>query len=370
LEPLWAKPRKSVRGRQTGDSLRSSPGHHRFNKAKALYHSWGESSQLDRPPVFPRTIPVKSSRFLHDWLVSELSRQGASADLLPVRSPLVPFTAMHSTTLTPSGPTAACRALAVRAGARRRLLKMHFDAGVGHLGGNLSVLDTLLVLHHDVLGADDRFVLSKGHAAGALYVTLWSAGRLADEELATFHKDNTRLSGHPPASGLPEVAFATGSLGHGFGLACGMALALKLSGRPGRVFCVTSDGEWNEGSTWEALHFAAHHRLDNLTTIVDMNGLQGFGSTEEVCDLGPLRDRIPARQVDVDEVDGHDLTALQQSLGRLSTGLPRVVLARTHKGHGLSFAQDRMEWHYLPLSAEQYARAIAEVDAIVELEAP
>jgi transketolase len=277
---------------------------------------------------------------------------------------------MYTTRLPPSGQTVACRAAAVRISATKRLLKMHFDAGVGHLGGNLSVLDTLLVLHHDVLGSDDRFVLSKGHAAGAMYITLWSVGRLPEDELATFHEDNTRLSGHPPANGLPDVAFATGSLGHGFGLACGMALGLKLSGKSGRVYCVTSDGEWNEGSTWEALHFAAHHRLDNLTTIVDLNGLQGFGSTDEVCDLGPLADRISARQVEIDEVDGHDLTAIRAVLARPSRGLPRVVLARTHKGHGVSFAQDRMEWHYLPLSAEQYARAISDIEALAIAGAP
>lgn len=246
--------------------------------------------------------------------------------------------------------------------ALKRLLRMHFEAGVGHLGGNLSVLDTLLVLYHDVMGVDDRLVLSKGHAAGALYIALWSAGRLAEDELATFHKDGTRLSGHPPAAGLPDVPFATGSLGHGFGLACGMALALKLSGKPGRVFCVTSDGEWNEGSTWEALHFAAHHRLDNLVTVVDVNGLQGFGTTEEVCDLSPLADKLAVHHVEVEEVDGHEPSALTACLSRPGRGLCRVVLARTHKGNGVSFMCDRMEWHYLPLSAEQYQRAVAEID--------
>ena len=146
--------------------------------------------------------------------------------------------------------------------ARLRLLRMHYESGVGHIGGNLSCLDLMLVLHQEVIGPDDQFVLSKGHAAGAYYVTLWSLGRLADDDLAPFHKDGTRLSGHPPAAGIDDILFATGSLGHGLALASGLALAKRLRGEPGRVFCLTSDGEWNEGSCWEALIFARHQRLE------------------------------------------------------------------------------------------------------------
>ena len=140
--------------------------------------------------------------------------------------------------------------------AKLRLLEMHYRAGVGHIGGNLSALDILLTLYRDVFGPDDAFVLSKGHAAGALYVALWSLGHLSDTDLETFHKDGTLLSAHPPATGLDDVLFATGSLGHGLPLCCGLALAKKLRSGPGRVFCLTSDGEWNEGSNWEALIFA------------------------------------------------------------------------------------------------------------------
>src|ERR1022692_1737015 len=146
--------------------------------------------------------------------------------------------------------------------AKLRLLQMHYESGVGHIGGNLSCFDILMALYHNVLGPLDRFVLSKGHSAGALYVTLWSLGLLSDDDLKTFHKDGTRLSGHPPFRGIPEILFATGSLGHGLSLAAGLALAKKLKGEKGRLFCLASDGEWNEGSNWEALIFSHQHRLN------------------------------------------------------------------------------------------------------------
>ena len=243
-----------------------------------------------------------------------------------------------------------------------RLLRMHYESRVGHIGGNLSCLDLLLVLHQEVMGPDDRFVLSKGHAAGALYVTLWSLGRLSDEELATFHKDGTRLSGHPGAGAIEDVLFATGSLGHGLGLASGLALAKRLKGEPGRVYCVTSDGEWDEGSCWETLIFARHHRLDNLTFLVDLNGLQGFGTTREVADLGPIADKFRAFSVPTVEVDGHSREEILGALRPNDEAGPHAIVARTRKGGGVSFMEGRMEWHYLALSEEQYLRAVGEVE--------
>ncbi len=247
--------------------------------------------------------------------------------------------------------------------ARSRLLRMHFESGVGHIGGNLSALDILLCLYHEVMTPADSFVLSKGHAAGALYVALWTLDLLSDEELGSFHKDNTRLSGHPPAGAIPQIAFATGSLGHGLGLSNGLALASQLKGESGHVFCLTSDGEWNEGSSWESLIFAQHHRLD-LTLIVDLNGLQGFGSTAEVANLDPLADKFRAFGLPTVEVDGHDISALRNVLkpAAVSNG-PRAVVARTRKGSGVSFMENKMEWHYLPLSSEQYAAALTELEA-------
>lgn len=248
----------------------------------------------------------------------------------------------------------------LRRRARRRLLEMHYESGVGHIGGNLSCLDLMLVLYHRLLGPDDQFVLSKGHSAGALYVTLWTLGRLDDADLRQFHKDDTRLSGHPPTSGIEDVLFATGSLGHGLSLAVGLAQAKRLKRRPGHVYCLTSDGEWNEGSCWEALIYARHHRLDNLTIAVDLNGLQGLGTTREVADLDPLAEKFRAFGVGTEEVDGHDPAAILRALAPGSLG-PRAVVARTRKGCGVSFMEDRMEWHYLPMSQTHYQQALDEL---------
>jgi len=245
--------------------------------------------------------------------------------------------------------------------ARLRLLKMHYESGVGHIGGNLSCLEILMVLYHEVLEPNDIFILSKGHSAGSLYITLWSLGLLTDDDLRTFHMDGTRLSGHPPFQGIPAIPFATGSLGHGLSLAAGLALAKKLKGLRGRLFCLTSDGEWNEGSNWEALIFTRQQNL-NVTTIVDLNGLQGFGRTRDIANLEPLADKFKAFGVRTSEVDGHDLEAITAAVGEDIDG-PKVVIAKTQKGHGVSFMEDQFEWHYLPLSREAYRLAVEQVSA-------
>jgi transketolase len=244
--------------------------------------------------------------------------------------------------------------------AKQRLLQMHYESGVGHIGGNLSSLDILMTLYHEVLRPEDAFVLSKGHSAGALYIALWSTGTICEDDLKSFHKDGTRLSGHPPVQGIPEVLFATGSLGHGLGLASGLALARKLKREPGRVFCLTSDGEWNEGSNWETLIFLKHHQLDNLTLIVDLNGLQGLGRTCDVADIAPLAGKFRSFGLNTVEIDGHDCTALANVLGRHDPE-PIAIIAETKKGHGVSFMEDRFEWHYLPLREEQYREAVLEL---------
>lgn len=252
--------------------------------------------------------------------------------------------------------------------AKLRLLQMHFEAGVGHIGGNLSSLDILMCLYHQTLDTHDAFVLSKGHGAGALYVTLWSIGALSDADLQTFHRDASRLSGHPPASGIAAILFATGSLGHGPSLASGLALAKRLQGKSGRVFCLTSDGEWNEGACWEALIFAKHQRLSNLTFIVDLNGLQGFGTTKEVADLDSLADKFRAFGWFTVEVDGHDVAEVQSALDIcVDSGMPSVVVAKTTKGKGVSFIEGRMDSHYLPLDQSQYAQAVADMSALPQI---
>jgi transketolase len=243
--------------------------------------------------------------------------------------------------------------------ARRRLLRMHYESGVGHLGGNLSALDAMLALHHRVMAPADRFILSKGHAAGALYITLWSLGLLSEDDLRTFHADGTLLAGHPVPGWSEHIPVATGSLGHGFPVALGMALARHLNGEAGHVYCLTSDGEWQEGAMWEALIFWAHRRLANITVLIDLNGLQGFGTTREVASMDDLGRRLEAFGIATWPVDGHDHDAITAA-ARAHPGA--AILLRTVKGKGVSFMENRMEWHYLPLSAEQYAAALRELE--------
>jgi transketolase len=245
--------------------------------------------------------------------------------------------------------------------ARKRLLQMHYESGIGHIGGNLSCLDAMMLTYHEYIGVEDRFILSKGHSAGALYISLWSLGRISNDSLKTFHKDNTLLAGHPPAAGLKDVSFATGSLGHGLSLAAGTALSFKLKEQNGTVYCLTSDGEWQEGSTWEAIIFAAHHRLNNLTILVDHNKLQGFGSTHEIASMSPLLDKLVGFNLDLYSVDGHDLFAIRAALDK-KTERCRVIILETIKGKGVSFMENKMEWHYLPLDDGQYRQAISELE--------
>ena len=247
--------------------------------------------------------------------------------------------------------------------ARRRLLRMHYEAGVGHIGGNLSALDAMLYLHSSALQKDDMFVLSKGHAAGALYIALWSVGLLGEDELASFHKDGTRLAGHPAAGWHERIAFATGSLGHGLGLASGVALGKRLRGEQGRVYCMLSDGECQEGSTWEAILFARHQKLANLVVMIDANGLQGFGTTNEVASLDPLTDKLSGFGLRVVEIDGHSPLELHAACEPTRDG-PTVIVMRTVKGRGVSFMENRMEWHYLPLDERQYQAAMRELVAV------
>lgn len=244
--------------------------------------------------------------------------------------------------------------------ARRRLLRMHYESGVGHIGGNLSSIDAMMVLFHEYIGADDAFILSKGHSAGALYTTLWTVGRLSDQDLETFHKDDTKLPGHPPVAQFPDILFATGSLGHGLSLAAGTALGMRMRGCGGNVFCLTSDGEWQEGSTWEALIFAAHQKLSNLTVLIDHNRLQGFGATDEVASMAPIWEKISGFGIPTKIVDGHDPAALRGAIDTAPHSLSIIVL-ETIKGHGVSFMENRMDSHYLPLTREQFLRAHDEV---------
>jgi transketolase len=243
---------------------------------------------------------------------------------------------------------------------RTRLIRMHYESGVGHIGGNLSSIDALSLLFHERIGDSDRLILSKGHSAGALYTALWSVGRLSDDDLTTFHRDDTLLSGHPPAHGIQEIMFSTGSLGHGLSLASGTAIAFRFKQSSGHVYCMMSDGEWQEGSTWEGLIFACHHRLSNLTVMIDHNGLQGFGRTADIASMDPLFERLKGFDVDLHVISGHDLDAMRAALDSTSNRL-KIIIMQTTKGKGVSFMEDRMEWHYLSLGETDYQRAVEEL---------
>lgn len=245
--------------------------------------------------------------------------------------------------------------------ARRRLLKIHYESQVGHIGSNLSAIDALLFIHHFVMKAQDRFVLSKGHAAGALYVTLWTRGLLKEEQLVEFHQNDSFICGHPLSGWHVSIPFATGSLGHGLPLSVGMALASKLQADSRHIYCLCSDGEWQEGSNWEALIFACHHKLSNLTIAIDQNGLQGFGSTTDVASMGHLKDRLETFGACVLESNGHDYDSLVSAFDTQSPDTPRVIVLQTIKGKGVSFMEGKMEWHYLPLSDAQYKTALREI---------
>jgi transketolase len=252
---------------------------------------------------------------------------------------------------------------------RRIVIEQSKRAHVGHIGSALSISDLLGVLFTDILQGTpgdperDRFVLSKGHAALALYAALYEAGTLSAAELDTYCGDGSALGCHPehPVRGID---FSTGSLGQGLSVAAGAAVAARMRRSPRRAFALLSDAELNEGSIWEAVMFGAHHRLANLIAIVDVNAQQALGYTRDVINLHPLSDRFRAFGWDVHEVDGHDADALTRVFRDLDTGTgsPHVVLARTTFGRGVDFMESRIEWHYWPLDDEQYASAVHQLE--------
>jgi transketolase len=253
---------------------------------------------------------------------------------------------------------------------RRTVVTMIDRAGAGHIGGDLSVTDILATLFGGVLDVDparpdrpdrDRFILSKGHCAGALYATLAHCGFFPRAELETFMAPLSALNGHPNRTKVPGVETNTGPLGHGFPVGVGCALAAKLQGRAYRTFVVLGDGELQEGSNWEAAMTAAHYDLDNLTAIVDRNRLQQGARTEDTKQLEPLPDKWESFGFEVRTIDGHDHAALLDAFSSSRTGKPVAVIANTIKGKGVSFMEDRVEWHHKVPSAEQVQAAIQEL---------
>jgi transketolase len=253
---------------------------------------------------------------------------------------------------------------------RRIVLEQSKRAGVGHIGSALSVADIVATLYGRVLSIPhpgdperDRFVLSKGHAVLAVYAALALRGWLPAEQLDTYCGEGSMLGVHPEHV-LGGIDFSTGSLGHGLSFAVGAALAARMQRSARRVFVLLSDAECNEGSVWEAAMFAAHHRLARLVALIDLNGQQALGYTEDVLSLSPMADRWRAFGWDVHEVDGHDPDALAATIARLDTaaGPPHLLVAHTVFGKGVSFMQRQIKWHYSPMSDDEYRRALAEVE--------
>jgi len=247
---------------------------------------------------------------------------------------------------------------------RLNTLVLHRRAQAGHVGSSLSCIELLaasLVLEKR---PDEVFILSKAHAALALYTCLHHLGELSDHDLQTVSRDGTRLPAHPAPLQFPSVPFGLGSLGHGLPIAAGIAKADQLAGHQRLTFVLVSDGETNAGTTWEAAHFSTAHRLDGLVVLVDRNGLQGFGPCHQV--LGDTAHPENWRQLgfEVVEADGHHLPRLVehlQALRRSRDGRPKALIANTIKGCGVSYMEHQLQWHYLPMNDEQYQQAREDV---------
>ena len=254
---------------------------------------------------------------------------------------------------------------------RRFILDQSKRAHVGHIGSALSIADIIAALYQNVLSTPDlddpdrdRFILSKGHAVLAVYAALFLKGWLSEQSLNTYCADGTLLGVHPEHA-LRGVDFSTGSLGHGLSMGAGAALAARLQRSSRRVFVLVSDAECNEGSLWEAVMFAAHHGLSNLIAIVDLNGQQALGYTDQVLSLTPMAERWRAFGWDVHDVDGHDVKAITETIASLDTtsGPPHVLIAHTVFGRGVSYMERQIKWHYWPMSDSEYRRALDEIDA-------
>jgi transketolase len=257
---------------------------------------------------------------------------------------------------------------------RRRNLEIIHAAGIGHTGGDLSAADILTALYFAVLEVDpalpdaperDRYIQSKGHASGVLYTTLAAAGFIPDSLLDAYMAPGSPLNGHPDRKKVPGVETNTGPLGHGLPVAVGTAIAAKLDGSRRRTFVLCGDGELQEGSNWEAIMAAAHHGLDNLVLIVDRNRLQQGARTEDTNGLDPLDAKLAAFGWSVREIDGNDIPALLEVFDAVpfSAGRPSAVIANTIKGRGVSFMEDRVEWHHKVPTADELERALRELSA-------
>ena len=257
---------------------------------------------------------------------------------------------------------------------RRRDLQAVFEAGAGHIGGEMSVIDILTALYFARLKIDpqapqdpkrDRLVLSKGHTALALYVVLSERGFFPRDEISTFLKPESRLNGHPNRVKVPGVETNTGPLGHGLPVGVGMAKAAKLNGDNWHTFVITGDGEMQEGSNWEAMMAAAQFQLDNLTLIIDHNRLQQGARLADTVALAPIAPKVEAFGWAVREIDGHDMEQICAAVEPQATvaGKPNCIVAHTNKGQGISFMTDDVAWHHKVPNEEQYRQGMAELEA-------
>ena len=253
---------------------------------------------------------------------------------------------------------------------RKHVLKMMYESKSSHIGGCFSVVEILVTLYYNILKIDpnnpndpkrDRLFLSKAHSSPTLYSILAERGFFPLNFLETYYKNGGKLPGHLDKESVPGIEHSMGSLGHGLSVGVGVSFANIKSGNPGRVFVILGDGECNEGSVWEAVMFASHHKLSNLTAVIDYNKIQSFGSTNEVINQEPILQRWKSFGWDAIEIDGHNHDELFNAFQMKQNG-PKAIIAHTIKGKGVSFMENSLDWHYKSPTKEQYEQALEELD--------
>ena len=255
---------------------------------------------------------------------------------------------------------------------RINALKMTSKGNSSHIGAIFSMADVLAVLYENIMNYDsknpkmnnrDRFILSKGHAGAGIYAVLAEKGFISKNDLATHYQNGSKLSGHISHKGIPGIEVSTGSLGHGLPIATGMALAGKINKQKHNIYTIISDGECDEGSNWESILFAAHHKLNNLTVVIDRNYLQSIKLTEETIELEPLAAKWLAFGWEVVEIDGHDFTEIFKALKKnTNSKAPKCIIAKTVKGKGVSFMENNNLWHYRSAQGQEFQRALKELE--------
>jgi transketolase len=257
---------------------------------------------------------------------------------------------------------------------RKKSLKLVYQANASHIGGALSMADILAVLYTDILKLDvanpknpdrDRLILSKGHCCVALYAALALKGFFPIEELDEYGKEGSRLTSHV-SHYVPGVEISSGSLGHGFPIACGLAIAALRKAQQHKIYCIVGDGEMDEGSNWEAILFGSHHKLTNLCLIIDYNKIQALGNTNEVLNLEPLKDKLEAFNWTCLEIDGHNHDEIREAFNHFSKSPnPTVIIAHTIKGKGVKFMENKLLWHYRSPKEDEFNKAITEIEETI-----